>query len=37
MNKRPTWEEYFSSLTHITASRSPCQRLQVECILVNDN
>ena len=37
MNKRPSWEEYFSSLTHLTAQRSPCQRLQVGCILVNDN
>lgn len=37
MNKRPSWEEYFSNLTHLTAQRSPCQRLQVGCILVNDN
>jgi len=37
MNKRPSWEEYFGSLTHLTAQRSPCQRLQVGCILVNDN
>lgn len=37
MNKRPSWEEYFSSLTHLTSQRSPCQRLQVGCILVNDN
>ena len=37
MSKRPTWEQYFSNLTHLTATRSPCERLQVGCILVNDN
>lgn len=37
MNKRPSWEEYFSSLTQLTARRSPCQKLQVGCILVNNN
>tara|TARA_B100000530_G_scaffold248529_1_gene163202 strand:+ start:629 stop:1045 length:417 start_codon:yes stop_codon:yes gene_type:complete len=37
MSKRPSWEEYFSNLTHLTATRSPCERLQVGCILVNDN
>ena len=37
MSKRPSWEQYFSDLTHLTATRSPCERLQVGCILVNDN
>ena len=37
MNIRPTWEQYFSNLTHLTATRSPCEKLQVGCILVNDN
>ena len=37
MSKRPSWEQYFSNITHITATRSPCERLQVGCILVNDN
>tara|TARA_B100000579_G_C22633824_1_gene758013 strand:- start:406 stop:822 length:417 start_codon:yes stop_codon:yes gene_type:complete len=37
MSKRPSWEQYFSNLTHLTATRSPCERLQVGCILVNDN
>jgi dCMP deaminase len=34
---RPSWEEYFSDLTVLTASRSSCHRLKVGCILVNDN
>ena len=37
MNKRPSWEEYFSSLTHLKALGSACLRLQVGCILVYDN
>ena len=36
-NKRPSWEEYFKSLVKLTASRSPCERLQVGCIFVKDN
>ena len=34
---RPSWEEYFCALTNLTATRSPCKRLQVGCILVKDN
>jgi dCMP deaminase len=34
---RPSWEEYFKSLVKLTASRSPCERLQVGCIFVKDN
>ena len=37
MDKRPSWEEYYSNLTKLTATRSPCKRLQVGCILINDN
>jgi len=37
VNSRPSWEEYFCDLTNLTATRSPCKRLQVGCILVNDN
>ena len=37
MDKRPSWEEYYSDLTKLTATRSPCKRLQVGCILINDN
>tara|TARA_B100000424_G_C22945740_1_gene503451 strand:- start:22121 stop:22531 length:411 start_codon:yes stop_codon:yes gene_type:complete len=35
--ERPTWREYFKNITLITASRSPCERLKVGCILVNEN
>ena len=31
---RPSWNEYFKEITLATATRSPCQRLQVGCILV---
>tara|TARA_B100000073_G_C23452499_1_gene459959 strand:+ start:89 stop:505 length:417 start_codon:yes stop_codon:yes gene_type:complete len=34
---RPTWDEYFKSLTLLTATRSPCKRLHVGCILEIDN
>ena len=36
-NYRPTWEEYFKNIVEITASRSPCHRLKVGCLLVRDN
>lgn len=35
--ERPSWHEYFKQLTLITASRSPCDRLKVGCVLVKDN
>ena len=34
---RPTWDEYFKEIVQVTAKRSPCDRLQVGCILVIDN
>ena len=37
MNKRLSWDEYFSNITKVTSERSPCHRLKVGCILVNDN
>jgi len=37
MERRPTWQEYFKSLTLLTGTRSPCERLQVGCIIVRDN
>lgn len=33
----PSWDEYFTNLINMTASRSKCDRLQVGCILVRDN
>jgi dCMP deaminase len=34
---RPSWNEYFKQIVVVTASRSPCHRLQVGCLLVKDN
>lgn len=35
--KRPSWQQYFKTLVIETKSRSPCERLQVGCLLVKDN
>ena len=37
MAQRPSWQEYFRNLTSLAATRSPCSRLKVGCILVKDN
>ena len=37
MNNRPSWNEYFTELIKITATRSSCQKLKVGCMLVKDN
>ena len=34
---RPTWDEYFKKIVLATKERSPCNRLQVGCLLVKDN
>ena len=34
---RPTWDEYFKQIVSVTATRSPCKRLQVGCLLVKEN
>ena len=34
---RPSWNEYFKEITLATLKRSPCNRLQVGCLLVLDN
>jgi dCMP deaminase len=36
-HKRPNWKEYFKKITLVTKERSPCDRLQVGCVLVKDN
>ena len=36
-NNRPTWDEYFKQLVKLTATRSPCSRLQVGCLFVKEN
>ena len=37
MSDRPSWNEYFKQIVNITATRSPCERLNVGCLLVKDN
>jgi len=37
MSERPSWDEYFIAIVKVTALRSPCERLQVGCLLVNEN
>ena len=37
MNKRLSWDEYFSKIVNVTSERSPCERLKVGCLLVKDN
>lgn len=34
---RPSWDEYFKEIVQVTAKRSPCERLQVGCLLVKEN
>lgn len=34
---RPSWDEYFKEIVQVTAKRSPCERLQVGCLLVSEN
>ena len=36
-NERPSWDEYFTKIVQVTSERSPCERLQVGCLLVKDN
>ena len=36
-NKRLDWNEYFMSIAKLTSIRSSCNRLQVGCVIVNDN
>lgn len=37
MEVRPTWDEYFKAIVQVTATRSPCERLHVGCLLVRDH
>ena len=37
MEERPHWDSYFKEIVSVTASRSPCSRLKVGCLLVKDN
>jgi dCMP deaminase len=35
--ERISWDEYFSKIVMTTSERSPCERLQVGCLLVKEN
>jgi dCMP deaminase len=35
--ERPSWTEYFKTLTSHASLRSPCSRLKVGCTIVRDN
>ena len=35
--ERPSWDDYFKEIVLVTAKRSPCERLHVGCLLVNNN
>ena len=37
IKERLEWKNYFMSIAHLTALRSPCERLHVGCVLVKDN
>lgn len=34
---RPSWDEYFKEIVQVTATRSPCERLHVGCLLVDEH
>ena len=34
---RPSWDDYFKEILLVTKKRSPCNRLKVGCVLVNNN
>lgn len=34
---RPSWDTYYKEIVEITATRSPCKRLHVGCLLIKDN
>jgi dCMP deaminase len=36
-DKRLNWTSYFMSIAQLSASRSPCDRLHVGCVIVKDN
>ena len=37
MSERPSWDKYFKKICEVTRERSPCERLQVGCLLVKEN
>ena len=37
MDNRPSWNDHFKEIVTATSKRSPCERLKVGCLLVNEN
>lgn len=37
MEPRPDWNTYFKDIVKVTATRSPCERLKVGCLIIKDN
>lgn len=37
LRQRPTWTEYFKEIVQVVATRSPCERLKVGCLLIKEN
>ena len=37
METRPDWNTYFKDIVKVTATRSPCERLKVGCLIVKEN
>ena len=35
--ERPDWNSYFKEIVQVTSKRSPCNRLNVGCLLIKDN
>ena len=36
-NERLNWDSYFMSIAYLISKRSPCNRLNVGCVIVRDN
>ena len=37
IKKRPSWDEYFMNIAHVTSSRSNCKRRHVGAVIVKNN
>lgn len=37
LSVRPTWDQYFVTITHLISQRSACDRLHVGCVIVKEN
>ena len=37
LKTRPTWDQYFVTISHLISQRSTCDRLHVGCVIVKEN